>query len=192
MKQLDCRPWSCPKPVVEVRKTLLAAPGEWLKVLVADDVARQNVRRMAESLGCVVREEAYDGGFALTLSPAKSDQVRAVVAGGTSVVLVGSETMGEGSDDLGRVLLRNFLITLAEVENPPAAIYFVNSGVKLVVRGADTVEILEKLACGGVDIAACGLCLDFYKLKDQLTVGRVTNMLDIAGALLHAGRVIRP
>ncbi len=44
----------------------------------------------------------------------------------------------------------------------------------------------------GVDIASCGLCLDFYQLKDQLQAGRVTNMLEIAEAQLQAGRVIKP
>ena len=53
-------------------------------------------------------------------------------------------------------------------------------------------EALNALACRGVDIAACGLCLDFYHLKEKLQVGRTTNMLEIAETALQAGRVIRP
>lgn len=191
MNQLDCRTWVCPKPVVEVRKQLLAVPGEPLRVLVADETARQNVGKLAASLGWSVSESTNDGGFILDLAPGSGVPATAAPLGKT-VVLIGAETMGSGSDDLGRVLLRNFLITLAELDVPPDAIYFVNAGVKLTVEGADTVEILEKLACNGSDVAACGLCLDYYKIKDKLAVGRVTNMLDIAGTLLEAGRVIRP
>jgi len=193
MKQLDCRNWTCPQPVVEVRKALLAAPDEPLQVLVADETARQNVGRMASSLGFAVQATPSGGGFQLELTPnGGGGAMPSSAAAGKSVVLVGGETMGEGSDDLGRVLLRNFLITLAEMETPPDAVYFVNGGVKLVVQGAETVEILERLACNGSDIAACGLCLEFFKLKEQLAVGRVTNMLDIAHTLMTAGRVIRP
>lgn len=194
MKQIDARTWKCPQPVVEARKALLAAPGEALCVLVADETGRQNLRRLAEGLGYAVSETPADHGYALELTPgsATAAATTAALARGKTVVLVGAETMGSGSDELGRVLLRNFLITLAEMTPPPEAIYFVNAGVKLTVQGADTVEILEKLACNGSDIAACGLCLDFFHLKEQLAVGRVTNMLDIAETLLQAGRVIHP
>ena len=194
MKELDARAWSCPQPVVQARKALLGSPGEALRVLVGDEVGRQNVRRLAESLGYAVQETTQEHGYALELTPGDGTvaAVAAAASGGKTVVLIGAETMGSGSDELGRVLLRNFLITLAEMELPPEAIYFVNAGVKLTVQGADTVEILEKLACNGSDIAACGLCLDFFHLKEQLAVGRVTNMLDIAETLLKAGRVLRP
>lgn len=193
MKQIDARTWKCPQPVVEARKALLAAPGEALCVLVGDTTGRQNVRRLAEGLGYAVSEAPVDHGYALELTPGHgaAAATTAALTRGKTVVLIGAETMGSGSDELGRVLLRNFLITLAEL-TPPDAIYFVNAGVKLTVQGADTVEILEKLACNGSDIAACGLCLDFFHLKEQLAVGRVTNMLDIAETLLQAGRVIRP
>ena len=48
------------------------------------------------------------------------------------------------------------------------------------------------LLCDGVDIAACGLCLEFYDLKDKLLVGRVSNMLETVETLHSAGRIIRP
>ncbi|NOY12833.1 MAG: sulfurtransferase-like selenium metabolism protein YedF, partial [Deltaproteobacteria bacterium] len=74
----------------------------------------------------------------------------------------------------------------------PDTILFVNSGVKLVCRGSDALEALNQLACRGVDIASCGLCLDFYRLKDQLEVGRITNMLEIIETQMQADRIIRP
>jgi selenium metabolism protein YedF len=100
--------------------------------------------------------------------------------------------MGTGDDELGHILLKNFLFTLNELLVPPDAILFINSGVKLTATGSEVIEALEKLACNGVDIAACGLCLEFFGIKDQLKVGRATNMLDIVEQLHQAARVIRP
>ena len=100
--------------------------------------------------------------------------------------------MGSGNDELGRLLLRNYLMTLLDLDQAPDLLYFVNSGVKLACRGSEVREALEQLGCRGTDIAACGLCLEFLGLKEELAVGRTTNMFEIAQSLSTAGRVIRP
>lgn len=192
MKSIDCRNWLCPKPVIEVRKVMLATPDVAVCALVEDQVARQNLLRLASSLGWSVQERDVDGVAALEFSPAASTTPVTASVGGTTVVLVAAATMGSGNDELGRILLRNFLLTLPELEIPPAAIYFINDGVKLVVQDADTVEILQKLADLGIDLAACGLCLEFFGLKEKVAVGRITNMLDIVQGMTSAGSVLRP
>jgi selenium metabolism protein YedF len=191
MKSIDCRNWLCPKPVIEVRKILLASPNARLCVLAEDSVARENLQRLAASLGWEVKECRSDGSAALEFIPPAATAVVAT-SSATTVVLVAAATMGRGDDELGRILLRNFLLTLAELEIPPATIYFINDGVKLTVAGADTVEILQKLADLGIDLAACGLCLDFFKLREKVAVGRITNMLDIVQGMANAGSVLRP
>ena len=35
-------------------------------------------------------------------------------------------------------------------------------------------------------------CLNFFSLADELEVGRVTDMLEIASRLADAGRIVRP
>lgn len=193
MKSIDCRNWLCPKPVIEVRKILLAAPQSPLCVLVEDDVARENLQRLAATLGWQVEERNSAGSAALEFTPpAAAAAAAGTSSSATTVVLVTAATMGSGNDDLGRILLRNFLLTLAELEIPPTTIYFINDGVKLTVQDADTVEILQKLADLGIDLAACGLCLDFFKLREKVAVGRITNMLDIVQGMANAGSVLRP
>lgn len=193
MKILDCREHKCPHPVVEARKVLLAEPGVPLTVLVGDEAARENVSRLASRQGYQVLVERAEGGFALKLSPGE----RPVEAAGPSVqgktvAFISSDAMGNGSDELGRILLKNFLFTLTELETIPDVFLFVNAGVKLTTEGSEALEALEKLACMGSDIASCGLCLDYYHLKEKLSAGRVTNMLDIAETMQKAGRIIRP
>jgi selenium metabolism protein YedF len=111
---------------------------------------------------------------------------------GKTIVFINAETMGSGDDELGLILLRNYLFTLAEMDRVPDVLLFVNGGVKLTTEGSEALEALETLACSGADLASCGLCLEFFNLKDKLAVGRVTNMFDIAETLQQAGRIIRP
>lgn len=194
MEILDCRAHKCPQPVVETRKLLLAKPDQSVKVLVGDDTARENVSRLAKSQGYAVQAAETEGGFALVLTPGgeKVKSAEAPAVRGKTVAFVTSDQMGGGDPELGRILLRNFLFTLTEMETVPDTLLFVNAGVKLTTEGAETLEALEKLACMGTDIASCGLCLDFFGLKEKLAVGRVTNMLEIAETLQSAGRTIRP
>jgi selenium metabolism protein YedF len=194
MKLIDCRNLQCPHPVIEVRKAMLADSQQTLEVLLADEVAYENVSRLAKNSGFNIEEKSGDGFTSLTLTPGQllETATNKSQANGSTILVCASDKMGEGDEELGRLLLKNFLITLLDTIEIPDNIYFVNSGVKLVCNGAETVEILEKLACRGIDIASCGLCLEFYKIKENLQVGRVTNMLEIAEAQLNAGRIIRP
>ncbi len=190
MTTLDCRA----HPVVETRKLILAEPGTPLTVLVGDETARENVARLAKSQGYEVAIRETEGGFALGLTPGKG---RAVETGGPTVqgktlAFITADTLGSGDDELGRILMKNFLFTLTELDSPPDALIFVNAGVKLTSQGSEALEALAKLANMGSDIASCGLCLEFYQLKDKLAAGRATNMLDIVETLQKAGRIIRP
>lgn len=193
MKILDCRAHKCPHPVVETRKQMLADPGVAISVLVGDATARENITRLAASQGYTVRVEPTEGGFALQLSPGeKPAETAGPTVQGKTVAFISSDAMGSGSDELGRLLMKNFLFTLTELETVPDVLLFVNAGVKLTTAGSEALEALEKLACMGADIASCGLCLDFFHLKEKLAVGRTTNMLDIAETLQKAGRIVRP
>jgi selenium metabolism protein YedF len=193
MLKLDYRQFQCPYPVVETRKQLLANPGQSFLIQVGDRAACENVGRLAAGQGYAVAHQTLEDGFALTLVPAGEDQAQAGAAvDGRTILFCKSDRMGDGDPELGRLLLKNFLMTLTELDQLPDTILFVNSGVKLACHDSEALEALNLLAGRGVDIAACGLCLEFYHLKDQLRVGRVTNMLEIAASQLRAGRIITP
>jgi len=193
MKTLDLRQHQCPYPVVRTRKELLENPDAPLTVLVGDDVARDNISRLAESMGYRIDISKVEGGFSLGLIQGEQNKAGEELQqiSGKTVAFITADTMGQGDDELGRLLLKNYLFTLTEMETVPDKILFVNSAVKLACTGSDALETLEKIACMGVDIASCGLCLEFFDLKDKLIVGRTTNMLEVADSLQTAGRVIR-
>ena len=74
----------------------------------------------------------------------------------------------------------------------PDTILCYNTGAYLTCQGADTLEDLRLLESEGVTILTCGTCLDFYKLKEKLAVGTVTNMYDIVERMENAAQIIKP
>ena len=193
METLDCRGQQCPQPVVQTRKLMLAQPASALKVLVDDDVSRDNVTRLAKSLGYSVSVNQVEENFEISLTPgvAPEKAIAGTAKTGPTVIFIASDEMGRGDTKLGQILMKNFIFTLIEADTSPDAIYFVNNGVKLTVGGSDVIEPLAELANRGVDIASCGLCLEFFNVKETLAVGRISNMLELVNALEGAGNIIR-
>lgn len=109
-----------------------------------------------------------------------------------TVVAVGSDCMGSGDDELGRTLMKGYLYALSQSERLPKTLLFYNGGVKLTVNGAVSVEDLKTMEAMGVQILACGTCLNYYGLTEELAVGSVTNMYEITEAMNNASKVIRP
>jgi selenium metabolism protein YedF len=197
MKIVDCRGMSCPQPVLETKKTLAMAGAEGVQVLVDNPGSKENVRRFAESQGYGVEVKEEKGEFALRLQKAGAAKKEPIpeekkTAGETKmVVFIESDSIGRGSEELGKILMRSFLHTLAEAEYKPAKLILVNGGVKLTCEGSEVLEDLTGLSRQGVEILSCGTCLDFFGLKSKLQVGRISNMYEILSSLAQAGKVLK-
>ena len=100
--------------------------------------------------------------------------------------------MGEGGEELGRILIKGFLFALTQQEHLPSTVLFYNGGAKLTTEGSASLEDLKTLEANGVEILTCGTCLDYYGLKDKLAVGGVTNMYVIVEKQMQADLVLRP
>jgi len=209
LRQIDVRKVACPGPVLELKKALESGePG--LELVVADELARSNVTRFAQSRGAEVEAEPYsDGGHRVrVLAGAESSRPsggdaealdcpvdqpgEAAAAAGPRIVQVTSQTMGQGDEDLGALLMRSFLKTQLQLDAQPAAVIFYNEGVKLCCEGSVLVDTLRELEQAGIEIIACGTCLNYFSLADTLAVGRATDMLEIATKLAEAGKVVCP
>jgi len=99
-------------------------------------------------------------------------------------VFITTDRIGHGNDELGTVLMKNFLYTLARNPEEPAAIMLMNGGVRLACKGSASLDDLRLLAEKGVPVKVCGTCLDFLGLKEQLAVGEVGAMVDSVAALI--------
>lgn len=204
MKELDMRGKACPIPVVEARKVLEAGEAEAVTVLVDNQVAVQNLEKMARGKGYACRHTQLEPDLhAVTLeangaredtppdAPLMKTEAHAHLPGKDGpTILIGSDHMGEGSDELGKMLLKGYLFTLGELPVLPEAVLFLNGGVKLACEGSGALADLRTLAERGVVLRVCGTCLNFYHLTDALAVGEVTDMMDISRRLAGAARLI--
>ena len=100
--------------------------------------------------------------------------------------------MGRGDDVLGDILARSFVHTLLQLKPLPDTIICYNAGVKLAVRGAAALDDLQQLERAGADILVCGTCVNYFGITDQVAVGHISNMYDIAETMAGAGRLVRP
>lgn len=193
MKTIDCRNMACPAPVITVKNAL--KQDSEIKVLLDDGAPHENVTRFARNRGFNVQEERDGNGWLLHISGAPSvssgaaDVVNAAEAGG--MLLITSECLGEGPEELGKLLMKNFIHTLLEVGETPSKIFFMNTGVLLAVEGSEVFEALEKLRGMGVEIFSCGLCLDYFGIKEKPRVGNTTNMLATIENMFSSSRMIK-
>jgi selenium metabolism protein YedF len=108
------------------------------------------------------------------------------------LLLITSSGLGDGEPDLGEKLMGAFLTQLLETGPAPARVIFMNSGVFLTTEGSAVLPQLSRLEALGSELLSCGTCLEYYGRKEQLVVGRPTNMRDTVEALRTFGRVLRP
>jgi selenium metabolism protein YedF len=106
------------------------------------------------------------------------------------IILITSEFLGKGSDELGAKLMGSFLRTLLAADNKPDRIVFYNSGVKLVADGSPVLDVINDLNKSGVHLVACGTCVGFFKLDDKVAKERVSNMTEIVRILTEAQHVV--
>jgi selenium metabolism protein YedF len=191
---IDARGLACPQPVINSRKAL--EQYDSIITIVDNITAVENIRRMAGSINCTVTEDSRPDGIYLTLTKTGASAAAspgAVTCGGTAstrILAISKDVMGTGDDALGAILIKSFFHTLAETPPMPDVILLFNSGVRLAVEGSGVIDDLMKLQESGVRILSCGTCLDFYKLKDRLKAGIITNMYEIKELLLSSSAVV--
>ena len=184
---VDVRGSLCPKPVIETKKVSDANPDAVITTIVDNEVSRDNEEKFGKSsgYGVAIRQDGKD--FYLTMTPNANPVTEASCEPmnyGNRVILMTKDYLGEGSEELGRNLMKTFWVCMVEADVKPSKIYFINSSVKMVVNDSVHLENIKKLADLGVEIAACGICLDYFGVKEELGVGSITNMYAITDSIL--------
>lgn len=195
---------ACPIPVVKTKKAMeaLAAP-DVIETLVDNEIAVENLSKMAAQLGFAAESEKLaDAKYSVKITVDKLKKVSDTTidtasyscapAADNKVVVIRTDHMGEGSEELGRTLLKGFIYAISQQESLPKTILFYNGGARLTCEGSDSLEDLISMKERGVDILTCGTCLNFYGLSDRLAVGEVTNMYEIAKRMSEASLIVEP
>ena len=211
---VDARGKQCPIPIVMAKKAISEMGYGVVTVAVDNEIAVQNLTKMANQKGYGVETRQIDSNhYEVTMTVADtSKEGEADSAAGnntadqnkaascptclpenqTTVVVISSDRMGEGDEALGKILIKGFLYALSQLDELPSAVIFYNSGAYLTCEGSDSLEDLRAMEEQGVTIYTCGTCLNHYGLTEKLAVGSVTNMYVIVETMAQAGKIIKP
>ncbi len=205
MKEIDARGLACPAPVLLAKDCIEKEKPDQIRVILDNEASRQNVSRFLSSRNFSVTVTDQDQDLVVTgiiqeggISEKKdapiicemSEEDRKTKPLKKILVMISSNRMGRGDDELGAKLTINFIKTLKEMGNELWRLVFVNSGVKLTIENSQTLDDLKALENSGTRILVCGTCLDHFRLLNKRQVGETTNMLDIVTAMQLADKVI--
>lgn len=189
MKEIDARGLVCPQPVILTKRALEEISEGEVVAIVDNITARENVSRLAANLNYEYEISDEEGCHYIRIRKVSGNQ-KPIVKEESLVIVITSDKLGQGAEELGKVLMKSYTYALTETTPLPKAVIFLNSGVKLTSEGSEVLENIKKLEDSGVEIVSCGTCLDFYQLKDKLKVGIVGNMYSIIEKMNSAGKVI--
>lgn len=203
-KTIDACGLTCPAPVLLVKDAVEQSKAqemmEGLTVLVDNAASLENVSRFLGSRGYSVTDSHEEGGvYRLearcdgndSAVPVEKTVLRADKAAEQKVlVLITSDCLGSGDDELGGKLMISYIKTIKEMGSELWQLIFVNNGVKLTIASSPVLSELQEYEESGVIIFACGTCLEHFGLTAEKQVGGSTNMLDIVTATQLADKVI--
>ncbi len=189
METIDNRGLNCPEPLVRTKKAM--EEGKEIISIVDNKIALENILRYANAKSLQAHWEEKDGDYHISVSGELSSTEKDDLADfpqcsapeTRQTYLITSDEFGRGSEELGKLLMRNLIYTLTQAEKKPDCLIFVNSAVKLCVKDSPVLDDLAALKSHGTLILACGTCLDYYNLKESFSEGQITNMYDIADIL---------
>ena len=189
---IDCKGLQCPIPVVKTKKYFESIESGESTVIVDNLVAKNNVVKLAQSSGNSSIVEEKDGLFFIKITKEKNEVVSDKVKENKKfTLLVSTDKLGVGDDKLGEMLMKSYIFALSEADAIPNELLFLNAGIKLTIENSSVLDSLMKLVERGVNILVCGACLDFYNVKDKLSIGEITNMYTIVELMNSADKTIK-
>ena len=191
-KKLNCMGMACPLPVVEAKKAIDEMEDGLLEIEVDNETCVQNLRRLAAKYDFTVASESISDKEFLVKMEVKKDHALNGKQEDSCTVVFSSDKMGEGDEELGKNLMKSFVFALSNVDPLPTAMVFYNRGAFLTSEDSPVLADLKNLEKAGVKIMTCGLCADYYKIKEKLGVGVISNMYEIVETQMESQKIIKP
>ena len=180
----------CPVPVIMTKKALNEIAEGEVEVLVDNETAKQNLEKLAKELGYEFKSCKLEENFQVVINKKESSDKKETKEENI-VVVIDSDEMGKGDEELGKILVKGFIYSLTEMETLPKTVILYNKGVLLATVNENTIEDLKKLESMGVEVISCGTCANYYHVQDKLQVGSLTNMYTIVDRQFKATKLIR-
>ena len=193
--ELDARGELCPKPVIMTKKELDKLENGILTTIVDNEVAKDNVSKLAISYGySFTVDQTKDNEYYIHIVKGEEsgEQTQVCIPDTFKdlTIAIASDKLGVGEEQLGNILMKSFIYTVKETTPWPATIVLFNSGVNIVCEGSELLDDLQAMSDEGVEILVCGTCLDYYNIKDKIKVGEIANMYSIYEKMRNSNNTI--
>jgi selenium metabolism protein YedF len=204
MRIIDTKGQLCPAPLIAAKRALKeTAEGESFIVLTDNKTSFNNLSRFLKDNKAEIQVSETSGVWTLTIRKTTVDIIQpneekycapeiAHFEKGNYVVVISSDKMGEGDEQLGLLLMTTFINAMRDLDELPQKLLFYNNGVKLVTNNSPVIETLRDLEKMGVEIMLCGTCVNHYSLASVVGAGTISNMYTMAGIMASSGKVLKP
>ena len=204
MRIVDTKGQLCPAPLIATKRALKeTAVGDSFKVQTDNHISLKNLSRFLNDNHTEFSVDEEEEVWTLTIKKGKADVTEtrpedycAVeiphFSRGNFVVVISSDKMGEGDDELGRILMVNFIKAVKDLDVLPGKMVFYNKGVTLGSDDSPVAEDLRELEKMGVGLLLCSTCIRYYSLEEKVKSGSLSNMFEIAQIMASSGSVVKP
>jgi selenium metabolism protein YedF len=204
MRIVDTKGQLCPAPLIAAKKALKETPaGESFVILTDNQTSFDNLSRFLKDNKADFQVSESGGVWTLTTRKTTSNVIQPKTEEyctssishfqkGDFVIVISSDKMGEGDDQLGHLLMANFIKALKDLDKLPQKMVFYNNGVRLATKSSPVIEHLRDLEKMGVDLMLCATCVNYYSLESAIGAGTLSNMYTIADVMASTGNIIKP
>jgi selenium metabolism protein YedF len=204
MQIIDTSGQPCPAPLIATKRALKETPeGDSLRIITDNQTSFSNISHFLKDNNTEFSWVESGGIWTLTitrnvvdLSSARPEEYCTAeiphFTQGDFIIAFTSDKMGDGNDELGHLLMVNFIKAIKDLDTLPAKMVFYNKGVTLGTDDSPVIADLKEIEKMGVTMLLCGTCIKFYSLEEKIKIGSVSNMFEIARVMAEAGNIVKP
>jgi selenium metabolism protein YedF len=204
MRIINTKGQQCPAPLIATKRALKGSDrGDSFEVLTDNKTALDNISRFLKDnkTGFTVAEKQGVWTITVTKSSSEIPLTNAEAyctpeiphfSKGDFIIVFNSDKMGEGAEELGKLLISNFIKAIKDLDVLPGKMVFYNNGIKLGSIDSPVYDHLQELERMGVGMLFCATCTKYYSLEEKIKLGTLSNMFEIAQVMASAGNIIKP
>lgn len=204
MRIVDTKGQFCPAPLIAAKKALReTVSGESFILLTDNQTSFDNLSRFLKDNNAdfQVSKDGEVWSLTITRSEGSVSEVRAEdycapsithFEKGNYIVVISSDKMGEGDEELGHLLMVNFIKAIKDLDKLPLKIVFYNKGVMVATNNSPVIDHLKDLEKMGVGLLLCATCVNHYSLAESIGAGTLSNIYTIAEVMTSGVNIIKP
>lgn len=204
MQIIDTSGQQCPEPLIATKRALKnARAGDSFKVITDSQTAFSNISRFLKDNKTEFSSEESNDMWTLTITKQTTDLINADAkeyftpqiphfTKGDFIVAFTSDKMGDGDEELGQLLMVNFVKAIKELDVLPRNMVFYNKGVTLGAEDSPVIDHFKEIEKMGVSFLFCATCAKYYSLEEKIKIGTLSNMFEIAQVMSSAGNIVKP